>query len=81
MTNLEKYNDIFKSVFDVTDSELNEDFTFKAVEKWDSFIHLTLISELEENFDILIDSEDILHFGGYENGKSILEKYGVSFGE
>ncbi|MBO6140214.1 MAG: acyl carrier protein [Ruminococcus sp.] len=81
MTNLEKYNDIFKSVFDVTDTELDENFTFKAVEKWDSFIHLTLISELEENFDILIDSEDILHFGGYENGKSILEKYGVSFGE
>ena len=81
MTNLEKYNSIFRSVFDVTDTELDENFTFKAVEKWDSFIHLTLISELEENFDILIDSEDILHFGGSENGKLILEKYGVSFGE
>ena len=53
----------------------------KAVDKWDSFLHLTLISELEDGFDVLFDSEDILNFGGYSNGKKILAKYGVDFGE
>lgn len=81
MSNLEKYDSIFRSVFDAEQSELNEEFTFADVERWDSFMHLTLISELEDNFDVLFDSEDILHFGGYENGKNILKKYGVDFGE
>ena len=36
-----------------------------------------LISELEDAFDIMFESEDILHYGSYENGKAILRKYGV----
>ncbi len=42
MTNLEKYNEIFTRLFAVDESELNEEFTFAAVDKWDSLLHLTL---------------------------------------
>lgn len=79
MGNKEKYTKIFKEVFGVEDSELNENFTFKDVEKWDSLTHLTLISELEDAFDVLFETEDILHYGGYLNGIEILKKYGVEF--
>lgn len=77
MTNLERYNKIFMDVFNVNASQLNESFTFKTVPQWDSVAHLSLISELEDAFDILFDSEDILHYGSYENGKKILKKYSV----
>ena len=77
MTNLEKYNRIFMQILGVKESVLNENFTFKAVEQWDSVAHLSLISELEDTFDVMFESEDILHYGSYENGKKILEKYGV----
>ena len=77
MTNLEKYNRIFTQILGVKESVLNENFTFKAVEQWDSVAHLSLISELEDTFDVMFESEDILHYGSYENGKKILEKYGV----
>lgn len=81
MSNKEKYNSIFMSVFSVDESALNEEFTFAAVEAWDSLTHLTLVSELEDGFDVILDTEDILHFGGYCNGMNILEKNGVSFEE
>ena len=77
MTNLEKYNDVFCRVLNVNVDVLNEDFTFKTVPQWDSVAHLSLISELEEVFDVFFESEDILHYGSYENGKKILEKYGI----
>ncbi len=77
MTNLEKYNHIFEIVFGVDVSNLNDGFTFKNVPQWDSVAHLTLISELEDAFDVMFESEDILHYGSYENGKSILKKYSV----
>ncbi len=77
MINLEKYNKIFIDVFGVNESALNESFTFKDVPQWDSVAHLSLISELEDAFDIMFESEDILHYGSYENGKRILEKYGI----
>ena len=77
MTNLEKYNQVFCEVLNTSKDFLNEKFTFKDVPQWDSVAHLTLISELEDAFDIMFDSEDILHYGSYENGKRILSKYGV----
>lgn len=79
MNNLEKYNDVFCRILNVKVDVLNETFTFKAVPQWDSVAHLSLISELEETFDVFFESDDILHYGSYENGKRILEKYGVSF--
>ncbi len=78
MTNLEKYNHIFMDVLGVPESVLNEAFTFKDVPQWDSVAHLSLISELEDTFDIFFESEDILHYGSYENGKKILSKYGIA---
>ena len=77
MTNLEKYNKIFMDVLGVNETVLNENFTFKAVPQWDSVAHLSLISELEDAFDVMLESQDILHYESYENGKRILEKYDV----
>ncbi len=79
MTNLEKYNRVFTEVLGANEDALNASFTFKDVPQWDSVAHLSLISELEEVFDVFFESEDILHYESYENGKSILRKYGISF--
>ena len=77
ITNLEKYNRIFIDVLGVSEDVLGESFTFKDVPQWDSVAHLSLISELEDSFDVMFEPEDILHYGSYENGKKILERYGV----
>ena len=79
MTNLEKYNDVFCRVLNVDATVLDEKFTFKEVPQWDSVAHLSLISELEEAFDVLYESDDILHYGSYLNGIEILKKYGIEF--
>lgn len=79
MNNNEKYQNIFIEIFSVDAEDLNNSFNFKDVEKWDSLTHLTLISELEDAFEVMFETDDILHFGGYENGKKILAKYGVEF--
>ena len=79
MDNLKKYNEIFCRVLNVREENLNEKFTFRDVPQWDSVAHLSLISELEDEFDILFESEDILHYGSYLNGIEILRRYGVEF--
>ncbi len=79
MDNRDKYNSIFLNIFNVDEGALNDTFNFKDIEKWDSMTHLTLISELEDAFDVMFETEDILHFGGYENGMKILAGYGVEF--
>mgnify|MGYP004563357993 CR=1 FL=1 len=78
MSNLEKYNEIFMRVLEVPYNALNDSFTFKDVPQWDSVAHLSLISELEDTFDVFFESDDVLHYGSYCNGIKILERYGVT---
>ena len=78
MTNLEKLNNIFCEVFSVDVSALNADFHNKSVNNWDSVHQLSLTSAVEEEFDIMLDSEDILGFTSYEKAKEILMKYEIA---
>lgn len=77
--NLEKYNKIFCELFDVNESDLNENFRFGQAKGWDSLAHMELIANLEDSFGIMLDTEDITHFGNYANGKKLLSKYGIDF--
>lgn len=77
--NLTKYNNVFKNLFNVSDEDLNDKFRFGEAEGWDSFAHMELVAQLEDEFEIMLEAEDIMHFGNYENGKKILAKYGIEF--
>ena len=77
MTNLEKLNNIFVEVFSVEESALGADLNNITVESWDSVHQLSLTSAVEDEFDIVLDGEDILEFSSYEKAKEILKKYEV----
>ena len=77
MTNLEKLNNIFCEVFSVEASALNTDFDKNSVDGWDSVHQLSLTSAVEDEFDIMLDAEDILDFTSYDTAKAILAKYDI----
>ena len=77
MTNLEKLNRVFCEVFSVEESALNSGFDKCSVSGWDSVHQLSLTSSVEDEFDIMLDAEDILEFRSYENAKKVLLKYGI----
>ncbi len=77
MTNLEKLNKIFCEVFSVEVSALNSEFDNKNVDGWDSVHQLSLTSSVEDEFDIMLDAEDILEFTSYDNAKKVLTKYEI----
>lgn len=78
MTNLEKYNNVFVENLQITEDKL-AGLTYQSVELWDSVGHMTLVAALEDEFDIMIDTDDIIDLSSYEKGKEILAKYGVEF--
>lgn len=77
MTNLEKFNNIFIEVFGVDASSLNDSFSKDTVDQWDSVHQLNLVTLAEDNFDIMLDPEDIMAFTSYAKGKEILANQGV----
>ena len=80
MTNLEKYDNCFKEVFKIDQDKLTDELKYQSIETWDSVGHMMLMSMLETEFDIMLETEDILVFESYPKGKQILtEKYDVEF--
>lgn len=77
MNNLETINRIFCEVFGVEESALNEGFNKCSIEGWDSVRQLSLSTAVEDEFDIMLDAEDILEFTSYDNVKKVLAKYEI----
>lgn len=76
MTNLEKYNKTFINSLEVS-ADLLQDLKYQDIPSWDSVGHMNLMATLEEAFDIMMDTDDIIDFSSYEKGKEILKKYDV----
>lgn len=79
MTNLEKYNQAFFEAFEITEDKL-AGLQYQQIELWDSVGHMTLIANIEDSFDIMMETDDIIDLSSYEKGLKILsEKYNVEF--
>ena len=76
MSNLAKYNTVFIEALEVSEEQL-ENLKYLDVVAWDSVGHMGLIAELEDVFEIELDTDDIIDFSSYQVGKDILKKYSV----
>ena len=78
MENKEKYDNAFIESLEVTAEQL-PGLEYQAIDTWDSVGHMSLIAALEDAFDIMMDTDDIIDLSSYEKGKEILAKeaYGI----
>ena len=75
MTSLKKYSEIFKNSLNISADKVNENLKYNEIEEWDSIGHMTLMSGLEEEFGITLETDDIIDFSSYKKGIEILKKY------
>lgn len=79
MTNIEKYNNAFIEALEITVEQLS-DLEYQGIESWDSVGHMSLIAAIEDAFDIMMDTDDIIELSSYEKGKEILSaNYDIEF--
>ena len=79
MNNKKKYDEVFTESFSIGESDLNGDLVYNSNESWDSIGHMTMIAEIEDAFDIMMETDDIIDFSSYKKGFEILAKYKVEF--
>ena len=76
--NKNKYIEIFIKSLSIDKKKFTEKLKYNDILEWDSIGHMTLISELEDGFNISIDTDDIIDFSSFKKGIQILKKYKVS---
>ncbi|MBK9443378.1 MAG: acyl carrier protein [Comamonadaceae bacterium] len=77
MSNKEKYDQVFIECFGINANQLNDSFVYQCIPAWDSVGHMGMIAALEEAFEIMMETEDIIEFGSYTIGIEKMKKYGV----
>ena len=66
----EKLNEIFRDVFDDDSITVTDSTSAADIEDWDSLTHITLISEVEEEFGIKFAMKDVI---GMQNVGEIVD--------
>ncbi|MDA8584570.1 acyl carrier protein [bacterium] len=79
MASDKKYKEIFIKSLNLKNSDFNESIKYNDVPEWDSIGHMNLISALEDEFKISIDTDDVVEFSSFKVGIKILKKYKVKF--
>ncbi len=80
MTALEKYKKVFIDSLSIKQDSFSEEMKYNDITEWDSIGHMTLMSALEEEFKITLETDDIIDFSSFKKGIELLEsKYEVKF--
>ena len=56
---MEKFLEFVAGVMQVDPSELSGETRFKEFKKWDSLMHMRLVMEIEEEYDVEIPIEEV----------------------
>ena len=79
MNNKQKYDQAFIESFSISENVLGDELEYNSIPEWDSVGHMSLIAELEEVFEIMMEMDDIIDFSSYKKGFEIIAKYEVEF--
>ncbi len=66
---------VFASQLSLSDDVNRAEMKYNEFPGWDSVVHMTLIAELEDVFDCMMDMQDILDMSSFEKAVEIMTKY------
>ena len=80
MTSIDRLRAAFRTALDLPAGTDVDGLEYRAIDKWDSLAHMALVATLEDEFDVLIDTDDVIDMSSFGKARQILAKQGVEFG-
>jgi acyl carrier protein len=72
--------DVFVSELRVAPGQVVDTLSYDSTPQWDSLAHMGLVAALEQRFDIMLDTSDIIEMSSVSKAREILGRHGVAFG-
>lgn len=79
MENKNKLYNSFASALNILNDQIQDSLAYQSIPEWDSISHMILISQLEEDFEVSIDTEDVIDMSSVAKAQEILTKLGIQF--
>jgi len=65
----------FMEALGIDESKDIENLEYNTIDEWDSVAHMNLIGEIEDAFDIMLDTDDIIDMSSFSKAQEIVSKY------
>ena len=65
----------FVECFGISAEIVIDDLEYASIPQWDSVAHMSLIVGLEDEFDIMIETDDVIDMSSFKKAKEIVRKY------
>jgi acyl carrier protein len=75
----EQLKNAFSQALGLDASTAFENLAYGSTEGWDSVAHMGLVAEIENTFDIMLATDDVIDLSSFPKAKEILGKYGIQF--
>ncbi len=79
MSNQDKLVKAFTETLEIDASVVVDGLEYNSIKEWDSVAHMQLVAAIEDAFDIMLDTDDIIDMSSVGKAKEILGKYDVTF--
>ena len=73
----QRIKDAFIEGLGIAESENWETLAYGQHENWDSVAHMNLVACVENEFDIMLETDDVIGMSSFLVALEILKKYGV----
>lgn len=77
--NKQKLYQNFSVALNISVDQVSDELAYQSIPEWDSITHMILISQLEDDFGVSIDTDDVIDMSSVAKAQEILTKYGVAF--
>lgn len=65
----------FVECFGISPDIVVDELEYASIPQWDSVAHMSLIVGLEDEFDIMIEIDDVIDMSTFKKAKEIVSKY------
>ena len=79
MNNQELLYKSFAEALQIDISSISDQLKYQSITEWDSIAHMVLINEIETNFNVIIETDDVIDMSSVAKAKEILSKYNINF--
>ena len=70
---------IFAESLAIDSALVCDELSYQGIPQWDSVAHMTLIAALEDEYEIMLDTDDIIDMSSVGKAKQILSRYEIRF--
>lgn len=78
MNNLEKLVHCFSETLDIESGDVTDSLSY-GNPPWDSVAHMALIAAIENAFDLMLETDDVIDMSSFGKAKEIVGKHGIDF--